>query len=59
LHYCNLRLQSARHLWRLCHELKLVRENQYVHCASMINDLGNQVGAWRKALGVTANSSPS
>ena len=59
LHYCNLRLQSARHLLRMCHELKLVRENQYVHCASMMNDLGNQVGAWRKALGATASSSPS
>jgi len=56
LQHANLRLQAARHLLRLCYEMKLLREHQYVHCAGLMHDLGNQVGAWRRASASTANS---
>jgi hypothetical protein len=53
----NTRLQSARHLARMARELNLLSEDSALHLARMQVDLGNQVGAWRRASVATANSS--
>ncbi len=45
----NLRLAVARHLWRLCHELKTVSTRRYAHGAQRIDALGAQIGGWRKS----------
>ena len=45
----NLRLELARHLWRLAHELRIVSTRRYAHGAKLMDDLGRQVGGWLKA----------
>jgi len=57
LEHANLRLQVARHLVRVAHELRLIPENSAVYAAKLQVDLGTQVGAWRKASASTASSS--
>jgi hypothetical protein len=44
-----LRLNVARHLWRLAHELALVSARRYEHGARLMSDLGRQVGCWRRS----------
>lgn len=46
LRRANLRLEIVRHLWRVAHELKVVATRQYEHGASLIDDLGRQIGGW-------------
>jgi formylglycine-generating enzyme required for sulfatase activity len=48
LRAANLRLDRVRHLWRLCHELKALPTRQYGHGAGLLEDLGRQIGAWRR-----------
>lgn len=48
LRAANLRLDRVRHLWRLCHELKVLPTRQYGHGAGLLEDLGRQIGAWRR-----------
>ncbi len=43
----NLRLEVARHLWRLAHELQVISTRRYEHG----NQLGLQVGGWLRASG--------
>ena len=57
LEFANRRLQVARHLLRLAHEMALISERSLVHAAKIHVDLGTQVGAWLKASDATANSS--
>jgi hypothetical protein len=57
LEFANRRLQVARHLLRLAHEMTLLSEKSYLHAATMQVELGVQVGAWRKASGIMGNSS--
>ncbi len=46
----NLRLEVARHLWRLAHELQVIPLRQYEHGARLMDDLGRQVGGWLRTL---------
>ena len=61
LEIANRRLQAARHLWRMAREMNLISERSAVYAAGLQVDLGNQVGAWKRAaaggLGSMANSS--
>jgi len=49
LRQANLRLDRVRHLWRLGHELKALPTRPYGHGAQLLEDLGRQVGAWRRS----------
>ena len=46
LQRANLRLEVARHLWRLAHELEAVSIRRYAHGAGLMDDLGRQIGGW-------------
>jgi hypothetical protein len=46
LQRANLRLDVARHLWRLAHELQGISTRSYAHGAGLMDDLGRQIGAW-------------
>jgi len=45
----NLRLEVARHLWRMAYELKTIPLKRYEHGARLMTDLGRQVGGWLKS----------
>jgi hypothetical protein len=49
LQRANLRLEVARHLWRLAHELEAVGTRCYVHGAGLMDDLGRQIGGWLRS----------
>ena len=49
LQRANLRLELARHLWRLAHELEAVSTRRYEHGARLMDDLGRQVGSWLRS----------
>jgi hypothetical protein len=49
LQRANLRLEVARHLWRLAHELEGVSTRRYAHGAGLMDDLGRQVGGWLRS----------
>lgn len=57
LEFANRRLQVARHLVRMAHELRLIPESSAVYAAKVQVELGTQVGAWRKASASMVNSS--
>jgi len=44
----NLRLDVVRHLWRVGHTLQNLPTKQYAHGAGLLEDLGRQIGAWRR-----------
>ena len=46
----NLKLEIVRHLWRLAHELQAIPTRQYEHGASLMLNLGRQLGGWRRSL---------
>jgi len=46
----NRRLEVARHLWRLCLELKVVAMRRFEHGARLMDGLGRQIGGWQRAL---------
>ena len=46
LRRANLRLDVARHLWRLCLELKVVPMRRFEHGAILMNGVGRQIGGW-------------
>ncbi|MBT3198043.1 MAG: diversity-generating retroelement protein Avd [Gammaproteobacteria bacterium] len=50
LQRANLRLQVARHLWRLSQELKVISLRRYEHGARLMEELGKQVGGWSRAM---------
>ncbi|MEA3411591.1 MAG: diversity-generating retroelement protein Avd [Pseudomonadota bacterium] len=49
LRRANLRLETARHLWRLAHELQDLSTRRYAHGAALFDDLGRQVGGWLRS----------
>jgi hypothetical protein len=49
LRMANLRLEVARHLWRLAHELQAISTRCYAHGAELMDDLGRQVGGWLRS----------
>ena len=50
LQRANLRLEVARHLWRLSHEFQAVPTRSYEHGARLMDDLGRQLGGWLRSL---------
>ena len=59
LELANTRLQIARHLARMARELNLLSEESAVYLARLQVELGNQVGAWRKASVAAAGAATS
>ena len=51
LRRANLRIELARHLWRLAYELEVVSTRRYEHGARLMDDLGRQVGGWLRSSG--------
>jgi len=49
LQRANLRLEVARHLCRLAHELQAVSTRPYAHGAGLMDDLGRQIGGWLRS----------
>ena len=49
LSHANRRLEVVRHLWRVAHELKVVTTRKYEHGAKLLDDLGRQIGGWRRS----------
>jgi hypothetical protein len=49
LRRANLRLEVARHLWRLCFELKAIAMKRYEHGARRLDGVGRQIGGWLRA----------
>ena len=49
LQQANLRLETAKHLWRLAHEFQVVPIRQYEHGAQLMDELGRQLGGWLRS----------
>jgi hypothetical protein len=49
LQRANLRLETARHLWRLAHELQVISTRRYKYGAKLIDALGRQIGGWLRS----------
>jgi len=49
LRRANLQLEKLRYLTRICCDLKLLSRSQYLFAAGQIDDIGREVGRWRKA----------
>ncbi|MBI4003060.1 MAG: diversity-generating retroelement protein Avd [Nitrospira defluvii] len=49
LRRANLQLEVVRHLWRLAHELKVMATRRYEHGATLMDDLGRQIGGWLRS----------
>jgi hypothetical protein len=45
----NLRIAVVRHLWRMAFELKIISSKRYAHGASLLEQLGKQIGGWLKS----------
>ena len=45
----NVRLEVARHLWRLAYELHAVSTRRYKHGAELMDGLGKQIGGWLRS----------
>ncbi|MGH8584413.1 MAG: diversity-generating retroelement protein Avd [Gammaproteobacteria bacterium] len=52
LQRANLRLEVAKHLWRLAVELQTVALRPYEHGARLMDELGRQLGGWLRSIGV-------
>ncbi|MGH8582775.1 MAG: diversity-generating retroelement protein Avd [Gammaproteobacteria bacterium] len=50
LQKANLRLEVAKHLWRLALELKSVALRRYEHGVRLMDELGRQLGGWLRSL---------
>ena len=46
----NIQLEIARHLWRLCYELKIISTKRYEHGIRLMLGLGKQIGGWSNSL---------
>jgi hypothetical protein len=57
LQRANLRLEVARHLWRLSHEFQAIPIRSYEHGgARLMDDHGRQLGGWLRSLSAGALS---
>ncbi len=45
----NNHIELLRYLWRLCHKLEVISLKRYEYGIRQLDDLGRQVGGWRKA----------
>ena len=50
LQRANLRLETAKHVWRLALELRVVALPQFEHGARLMDELGRQLGGWLRSL---------
>ena len=50
LQRANLRLEVAKHLWRLALELQTVAMRQYEHGTRLMDELGRQLGGWLRSV---------
>lgn len=50
----NLKLEVARHLWRLSHEFQAIPTRSYEHGARLMDELGRQLGGWLRSLSAEA-----
>lgn len=46
----NLRLEIARHLWRLCLELRVVAMKRFEQGARLMDGVGRQIGGWLRSV---------
>ena len=46
----NLRIAVVLHLWRMAFELKIIPSKRYAHGASLLEQLGKQIGGWLKSV---------
>ena len=53
LQAANLKLDVVRHLWRLCYRLQVIPLKRYDYGSKRMEDLGRQVGGWRRAGGAS------
>ena len=49
LRRANVQLDVVRHLWRMAHELKVLVPRRYEHGATLMDDLGRQIGGWLRS----------
>lgn len=49
LRTANRKLTLVRHLWRLAHEMEVLAFKPYHHGATLMVELGQQVGGWQRA----------
>lgn len=56
LDWANTRLQVAKQLFRVAHDLGMVSQKQILHFGRLSMDLGRQVGGWAKASSSKMNS---
>ena len=49
LRQANLQLEKLRYLIRVCCDLRLLSRSQYLFAAGQIDEIGREVGRWRKA----------
>ena len=57
LQRANLRLEVAKHLWRLALELQTVAMRQYEHGTRLMDELGRQLGGWLRSVQTKGMSS--
>ena len=51
LRRANLRIEVARHLWRLSYEFEVVNARRYQHGARLMDGVGRQIGGWLRHVG--------
>lgn len=49
LQKANLDLEISRHLWRLCHDFRVISHKSYAHGSKLMIELGKQIGGWYRA----------
>nr|NIR90837.1 four helix bundle protein [Gammaproteobacteria bacterium]NIU06313.1 four helix bundle protein [Gammaproteobacteria bacterium]NIV52878.1 four helix bundle protein [Gammaproteobacteria bacterium]NIX87586.1 four helix bundle protein [Gammaproteobacteria bacterium] len=49
LRRANLRIEVARHLWRLAYEFEAVSTRRYEHGARLMDGIGRQIGGWLRS----------
>ena len=57
LQRANLRLEVAKHLWRLAMDMQAVAPRQYEHGVRLMDELGRQLGGWLRSVDAR-NASP-
>ena len=50
LQKANMRLEVAKHLWRMAMQLQVVALRQYEHGSRLMDELGRQLGGWQRSI---------
>jgi hypothetical protein len=45
----NLKVEMLRHLVRLAKDLQVLNVSRYEHAARLLDDVGRQIGGWRRS----------